>query len=230
MSRTEGVPATSERRDLPTERLPGKSASTDIVQGSIALPGCMIHSDISVTALEWICRALKCEDRSEQPPRDAFADFHATLRVQTFDDIDICVKIAATALSLGPVAAIGLREIVVNAVEHGNLGISFDEKTDLLETGQWQAEIERRLGMPEFRDRFAAVDIRVTGNCFRIEVTDQGDGFAWSAYLDPMTAPKAHLHGRGIRLAMGAEFSSIKYRGTGNEVVLRGSCAPIVNT
>lgn len=230
MSRASRDPLSAQSPDTPDCRLPGRSTRPATVHGSIALPGCLIHSDISVSALEWICGALRCEDGTNTPPREVFQNFHATIRVQTFDDIDICVKIAATALALGPVATIGLREIVVNAVEHGNLGISFDEKTELLANGSWQAEIERRLGDRKLRDRFATAELRLIGNTYRINVTDQGDGFDWSAYLDPETAPSALLHGRGISLAMGAEFTSVEYRGAGNEVVLRGACAPVANS
>jgi hypothetical protein len=73
----------------------------------------MVHAGLSVSTLEWICHVIR-------PARSDFEGFHATLRVQTFDDIDICMKIAATALTMSPISVIGLRELVVNAVEHGN--------------------------------------------------------------------------------------------------------------
>jgi anti-sigma regulatory factor (Ser/Thr protein kinase) len=212
--------------EIPEERLPGKSADAVSAHGSIALPGCLVHSGLTVSSLEWICQVLRCEDGALQPERDAFEGFHATLRVQTFDDIDICMKIASTALALSPVAVIGLRELVVNAVEHGNLEISFDEKTELLASGDWQAEIERRLGTAGMRDRFATVELRLDGDSFAIEIVDQGKGFDWSTFLDPETAPAALLHGRGMSLAMEAGFSSVEYRGIGNEVIVQGICDP----
>ena len=197
-----------------------------MVHGSIALPGCLVHSGLTVSSLEWICQVLRCENGALQPERAAFEGFHATLRVQTFDDIDICVKIASTALALSPIAVIGLRELVVNAVEHGNLEISFDEKTELLASGKWQADIERRLGTTAMRDRFATVELRLNGDSYTIEIIDQGKGFDWSAFLNPETAPAALLHGRGMSLAMEAGFSSVEYRGTGNEVAIQGVCDP----
>lgn len=224
MTRDARLSATGEKFHLPSEPLPGKSAPAASVHGTVALPGCMIHSDISVSALEWICRVLRCEEGPDQPAREAFDGFHATLRVQTFDDIDICVKIAVAALALCPLATIGLRELVVNAVEHGNLGITFDEKTDLLTSGDWQAEIERRLAATGMRDRFATVELRLNDTSFRIDITDQGKGFDWRTYLDPQTSPSATLHGRGLPLAMEAGYSSVEYRGNGNHVVLTGEC------
>jgi anti-sigma regulatory factor (Ser/Thr protein kinase) len=211
---------------FPEDRLPVKSSDAATVHGTIALPGCMIHSDVTVIALEWICRALRCEDGADTPGREAFEGFHATVRVQTFDDIDICMKIATTAFALPAVSAIGLRELVVNAVEHGNLEITFDEKTELLATGEWQTEIERRLATDDLRDRFATVELRLLEDSYAIEITDQGKGFDPSVYLDPETAPSAMLHGRGMSLAMDAGFTSVDYRGAGNEVSIRGACKP----
>lgn len=215
---------------IPADRLPGKSTEAAAVHGSIALPGCLVHSGLTVNSLEWICQVLRCENGAVQPGRDAFEGFHATLRVQTFDDIDICVKIASTALALSPIAVMGLRELVVNAVEHGNLEISFDEKTELLASGEWQADIERRLGMIELRDRFATVELRLAGDAYTIDIVDQGKGFDWRTYLDPETAPSALLHGRGMSLAIGAGFSSVEYRGAGNEIAIQGVCDPDVLT
>lgn len=224
MTRGAGVPATIVQPSVPAEPLPGKSSPAATVHGTVALPGCMIHSDISVGALEWICRVLRCEEGTDQPGREAFDGFYATLRVQTFDDIDICVKIATASLCLSPIATIGLRELVVNAVEHGNLEIAFDEKSELLANGEWQTEIERRLSTREMRDRFASVELKRLEDKFRIEIKDQGKGFDWATYLDPDTRPSATLHGRGLTLAMEAGYSSVEYRGNGSEVVLEGDC------
>ncbi|CAN0530380.1 unnamed protein product [Laminaria digitata] len=54
---------------------------------------------------------------------------------------------------------------------------------------------------------------------------DQGPGFDWRVHLDPDTAPRHMLHGRGMSMAMGAGFESIRYYGTGSHVVVRGLCA-----
>lgn len=224
MTSRAGLSKTSDVTTLPAERLPAKDSQSATVHGTVALPGCMVHSDITVDALEWICRVLRCEEGASRPARDAFNGFHATLRVQTFDDIDICVKIASTALALSSLASIGFRELVVNAVEHGNLGITFDEKTDLLSSGEWQNEIERRLATKEMRDRFATVELRLLDDTYSIEIRDQGTGFDWSTYLDPESRPSAVLHGRGMSLAMEAGYTSVEYRDNGSEVAIRGDC------
>ena len=121
MSRRSENAAINRDAETPRDRLLGKSTAAAMVHGSIALPGCLVHAGLSVSTLEWICHVLR-------PARSHFEGFHANLRVQTFDDIDICMKIAATALTMSLITVIGLRELVVNAVEHGNLEISCYEK------------------------------------------------------------------------------------------------------
>lgn len=190
------------------------------------LPGCVMHVTPDIEALAWISRTLRCVEGNEEPQARLFRDFHATLKVQTFDDIDQCVKIATTALALAPEATLGLRELAINAVEHGNLEIDFDHKSELLAGGTWQDEIERRLASAEYRDRFASVELLRNGEQFTIHITDQGSGFNWRKHLDDTTAPKHLLHGRGMSLAMAGGFDSLAYDGLGNQVTIRGACAP----
>jgi hypothetical protein len=212
----------SVHNDAAASETPITGAST---HAAIPLPGCVVHSPLHVDVAAWISRKLRCVEDNELPASRLFMNFDATFQVQTFDDIDICVSIAANALSLEPIATIGLRELIVNAVEHGNLEIDFAHKSDLLANGEWQDEIERRLATRELGSRFAAVQMSRDDNDFEIQITDQGPGFDWQTHIDPDTAPTHMLHGRGMSLAMGAGFESIRYYGTGNQVVVRGLCA-----
>lgn len=192
---------------------------------AIPLPGCVVHAPQHVEVVAWISGILRCAVDPGPPPSGLFTDFDATFQVQTFDEIDLCIKIAVIALSLEPETTLGLRELIVNAVEHGNLEIDFDHKSALLAAGEWQDEIEARLAASEFRDRYAAVNLSRDGDAFTIRITDEGPGFDWRTHLDPDTAPKHMLHGRGMSLAMGAGFKSVAYLGDGNEVVIHGVCA-----
>lgn len=112
----------------------------------------------------------------------------------------------------------GLQELLINAVEHGNLGISYAEKTLLLRDGTWQDEILRRLHLPAYRDRYVEVSYqrRPGALCFRIQ--DQGEGFDWSQYLDFSPERAFDLHGRGIAMARQLSFDQLNYEGNGNTV------------
>lgn len=54
-------------------------------------------------------------------------------------------------------ASVGLIELLVNAVEHGNLEITYEEKTELRKNFNWEEEIARRLQESPFSGRRARV-------------------------------------------------------------------------
>ena len=77
----------------------------------------------------------------------------------------------------------GLNELMVNAVEHGNLGISYAEKMDLILAGKWQEEIENRLSQPEYKDKYAVLEYIANEQGITVTIIDQGQGFDWKEYL-----------------------------------------------
>ncbi len=115
--------------------------------------------------------------------------------------------------------AFGLLELFINSIEHGNLGISFEEKTKLVISGDWEKEVERRLASPELKNlrtrvKFNRVDGQVT---FRI--TDEGSGFDWTPYMKFEPSRAMEPNGRGIALANSEGFSTLTFVGKGNEAV-----------
>lgn len=114
---------------------------------------------------------------------------------------------------------VGLTELLVNAVEHGNLGITYEEKSQLRSPHEWSIEVERRLALPENATKQAQVTFERTDDSIRFVIRDQGPGFDWKTYLhvDPQRA--FDTHGRGIAIASRLSFSQLEYRGCGNEVV-----------
>ena len=115
-------------------------------------------------------------------------------------------------------AIFGIIELLVNAVEHGNLGLDYADKSKLLRSGSWETEVTRRLELPEFRDRRVRVDLKKLPACTRLRVTDEGGGFDWTPYLEIQPERVFDLHGRGIAMSRMTSFDSIEYHGRGNEV------------
>ncbi len=115
----------------------------------------------------------------------------------------------------------GLSELMLNAVEHGNLGIDYGEKGRLIEDGNWQEEIERRLAEPSQVGRHASIEFRRESTHLSFTIRDQGAGFEWQRYLDLDPARAFDSHGRGIAMARHLAFASLEYQGTGNEVRVR---------
>jgi anti-sigma regulatory factor (Ser/Thr protein kinase)/ActR/RegA family two-component response regulator len=117
---------------------------------------------------------------------------------------------------------LGLSEVINNAIEHGNLGISFEEKSDALKASRFYPLAIERSHKEPYKDRVVTIRSRVFPNLRRIEyfIADQGIGFDWRALPDPKD--KSNLlnrNGRGIMMARYA-FDEMVYNDTGNEVTL----------
>jgi len=114
---------------------------------------------------------------------------------------------------------LGISELLINAVEHGNLGITYKEKSALLQEGRWEGEIERRLALPEQAAKKVAVLIEHQPKMMRLMISDCGAGFDWQKYLE-MSAERAFdPNGRGIAMSKMMSFDALEYTGTGNQVV-----------
>lgn len=59
-----------------------------------------------------------------------------------------------------PQEAIYISELFANAVEHGNVTLSYDEKTELISQNKLQEEVERRLALPEHRGKYVTVTFK----------------------------------------------------------------------
>jgi CheY-like chemotaxis protein len=116
-------------------------------------------------------------------------------------------------------AVYGLNELMINAVEHGNLGITYKEKAELLFSGEWQAEVERRLLQPRYRHKYATLSYETGRSSLRVSIRDQGEGFDWRGYLELSPERAYDPNGRGIALVRMRSFPLLEYKGSGNEVV-----------
>lgn len=116
-------------------------------------------------------------------------------------------------------ARVGLVELLFNAIEHGNLEISCVSKAELVKKSALKDELDRRLMLPEYRDRMATVMMMDTDDEIHFLIQDQGRGFDWHHYIDVDPNRKHHPNGRGIAWAKYMAFDRVEYRGVGNEVL-----------
>ena len=119
---------------------------------------------------------------------------------------------------------IGLTELLLNAVEHGNLGITYEEKSRLNSHAAWENEVNRRLALPENASKQAEVRFERCEDRIQFFIRDQGPGFDWKQYLNVDPQRAFDTHGRGIAMASRLSFSHLEYRGCGNEVVGTVEC------
>jgi anti-sigma regulatory factor (Ser/Thr protein kinase) len=151
---------------------------------------------------------------------DAMKHFtSAELRFSTLQDVNLVVAVLAAMCPDPDKVSPGLIELVLNAVEHGNLAITYDEKKHFMYENTWEEEINRRLAHPEFNERYGTVVFERKNGIIRFVITDQGKGFDWSKYLELDPARSMDPNGRGIAMARRSSFSTLEYQGTGNVVV-----------
>jgi CheY-like chemotaxis protein/anti-sigma regulatory factor (Ser/Thr protein kinase) len=115
---------------------------------------------------------------------------------------------------------IGIEEVITNAIEHGNLGISFDEKNKAIQEGRLAELIADKGRQSDAAGRAVRITSRLTPDVFEITVHDDGQGFDWRTL--PAVEPENLLafNGRGIFLTK-IYFDEVLYNDAGNEVTLR---------
>ena len=110
-------------------------------------------------------------------------------------------------------------ELLNNAIEHGNLGITYDEKSDLIEKDIFLEEIYRRQNLIENKNKYAEVKIeKCFGGGMVVTITDKGKGFDFNKYLSIDNSRVFESHGRGIAIAN--TILKIQYLEKGNKVMV----------
>lgn len=112
-----------------------------------------------------------------------------------------------------------LHEMIVNAIEHGNLGITYEQKSELMESPHgWWKEVETRAKMDPYRHRKVRVELRNSPSSLKFIIEDQGEGFDHANLPDPTQAGHL-LHGRGVLIAR-VHMDAVQYNEKGNRVTL----------
>jgi CheY-like chemotaxis protein/anti-sigma regulatory factor (Ser/Thr protein kinase) len=149
---------------------------------------------------------------------------------RTVDEAAILAAFIAQACPQPEAAALTLSELFVNAVEHGNLGISYEEKSQLRREERWDEEVACRLALDANRGKRVRVGLARGDDELSIRIIDEGNGFDWQRYLEFDPARAFDPNGRGIALARMSGAATIEYQGVGNTVVVRMSCTDISAT
>ena len=119
-----------------------------------------------------------------------------------------------------PAAAnLGLNELIINAIEHGNLEITYDEKTQLMKSDNLRNEISKRLAQEEYAGRVVKIEFERTSEKILFTITDDGKGFDYNYYLDFSLERAYDNHGRGIIMARNLYFDEMEYIPPGNKVI-----------
>ena len=137
---------------------------------------------------------------------------------RTPDDARNLATLVANAAPDPGRVVLGLSELMLNAIEHGNLEIGYAQKSQLIEQGRLNEEIDRLLSQPGRTGRLAELEIERTEHELRFVVRDQGPGFDWQGFLEMSPERAFDTHGRGIAMSRLISFDTLEYCGRGNEV------------
>ncbi|MCP4137272.1 MAG: PAS domain S-box protein [bacterium] len=113
---------------------------------------------------------------------------------------------------------LGLREIIINAIEHGNLEISYEEKSFEVMDGDFIELIMKRQRNPEFSKRRVHIEYSLNPEQVYYKITDEGKGFDYQKEFQ--RDGKGNIgSGRGVKLARQI-FDEVSYSKKGNQVIL----------
>ncbi|MBL0318060.1 MAG: response regulator [Alphaproteobacteria bacterium] len=161
---------------------------------------------------------LKLKETIQNSIKEYSTKYGNHYEVKTFEDVQALSAVLSTYFSQQQNASIVLYELMLNALEHGNLGMGYDIKKKTVTGNVWREEIERRLNLPENAPKTVNVTIDKTTDKVVVTITDQGKGFDWSKWIhfDPHRA--TDVNGRGIAKAHIMGMKSIEYIAPGNQV------------
>ena len=147
------------------------------------------------------------------------------LQFKTIEEAHITAKSLSFLCEDSNKVAMGLSEIFINAIEHGNLGISYEDKTYHQENNTWKMEIESRLKMSQYREKVVSVTAARIGQIIEFTVTDEGLGFDFSQFIFKVPEDLNSSHGRGITMARMIAFDHLEYIHPGNCVKMQAKAS-----
>ena len=213
--------------DLPVVLLTGLDRQQEIVEGLAAGAYYYLTKPSPEDVLQRVIKNALNESRQKEELRALAGQKiqavrllrRGEFRLQTLQEAQDMALLLAEA-SRDPVRTVsGYSELLINAIEHGNPGISYDEKSQLLREGNWREEVNARLQRTPYRGRLVSVVVERRASVCIVTIADQGGGFDWKKYLHFSPERAFDLHGRGIALSKVASFDEMEYLGNGSTVV-----------
>ncbi len=213
-------------RDIPVIMQTAASASHQVTEGIKAGVYYYLSKPYTKDVFLSVIRAANDDAKRKLELRNQLKEYgHAMSMIQngefnfkTVEDAKALAILLGSSVPDPEMVIVGLTELMVNGVEHGNLGITYDEKKALKLQGQWENEIIRRQSLPENQPKLCLATVQRTAGHFKVRIKDQGAGFDWQKYQTIDPARLTDPNGKGIAMTMSSGFETINYMGNGNEV------------
>ncbi|WP_321277241.1 ATP-binding protein [Thiomicrorhabdus indica] len=146
---------------------------------------------------------------------------HAIFHVRTPEDIHSLSATLSYLTQTPEKTSFGLLELMNNALEHGNLGFDFESKAKLVNDGQFESALKKRLYSPEYEHQFVEISVTFSEGFIDFSIRDFGDGFDYESYLTPEDYHQTGPNGRGILIAKNFSFDDLRYEEEGRVAVAR---------
>ena len=214
-------------KGLPVIMLTGDTQQQDIVEGLAEGAYYYLTKPSTEEVLKRVIRNALDESRQKRELREMIGHQTSNLRILRRAEFtlrnlreakDLALWLADASMNPGRTVN-GYSELLINAVEHGNLGITYAEKSQLMEDDRWSEEVESRLQRLPYSEREVKVVMEKTASDCTVTITDQGSGFDWKNYLEFSPDRAFDLHGRGIAMSRAMSFDGFEYLGNGSTVV-----------
>lgn len=117
-----------------------------------------------------------------------------------------------------------LNELLINALEHGNLEIDAKQKHSLIKSGKYEDVLESKLSLSKFRERKILIDTYIkrikSKTMIKVDIKDEGSGFDVSETFKYLSFTKElKYNGRGLIMS-DTLTDAIFFNRVGNEVTI----------
>lgn len=226
MGMLKAIRANPELEELPVVILTSSSEPEEVAEGLAAGAQLYLAKPAPKKLLKAALSQIQTSLQERKDVQEHLRETRRGLALASYLEFDIRTlpqarQLSGLLASLTPdpdKTSIGFAELLINGIEHGNLAISYAEKSALLEENDLNTEIERRLGLPEYASRKVMVRVWNKANGIQVEIEDEGDGFDWQPFMDFSPERAFDLHGRGIAISNKMAFDRLNYIGKGNKV------------
>jgi CheY-like chemotaxis protein len=141
-------------------------------------------------------------------------EFH----IHTIEEAENIAFLLGSLFPRPELAINGLYELLLNAIEHGNLEIGYHEKNRLLQEMEWEKELFLRLQNENNKLKKVTVQFSQDAKQSMIIITDEGAGFDWQPFMEIEPSRATQGNGRGIAKANLISFDRLHFLGKGNQV------------
>ncbi len=211
---------------LPVLTLAASSRAHDIQLALEAGLSNLLSMPCQLADLKAAVETLGRHGRAAQEPASGDMDDAFTLldncrfRFRTPEDVDKLVPLIARMFPRPERAASGIAELMMNAIEHGNLEIGHERKADWVARRVYQNELLKRLHTPPYSTRWAEVIITRRADGVMIVIMDEGCGFCWQNFIGAADERKcaSDTEAGGIAKAQRDSFDDIRFNHLGNQV------------